>query len=251
MQTLQDQPRPQAHPCPGLLLPVPPSPASLSPGETDPGVRAPRLSSQPTKKTQQSTSLHRNGITLAKQILQQLIPGSSTESGFGQCEGMQQIWLLRQKYFETVSDKFSLRDFIAQNGGKRCWGMGTTMLQSPWKGSLQENWGRSGERPGNRTGAATSSLPAQRELVQRGSAHEALPTELCCQWSCVAGRALLLTERHSPVSPCATARLHMPWGRSVPELPGSTRWRFPSTGSMLCASGKSPAPQLPCGARAG
>lgn len=68
-------------------------------------------------------------LLLQNKFPQQLIPGSSTKSGFGQCEGMQQTWLLRQKYFETVSNKFSLRDFTAENGGKRCWGMGTSVPQ--------------------------------------------------------------------------------------------------------------------------
>lgn len=130
-----------------------------------------------------------------------------------------------------VSNNFSPRDFTAENGGKRHWGMGSSMLQALWKKSLQENWGRSGERPGNRMGTATSSLPARH-----GGKHEAC-------WA--ARRALLLAERGGPASPCTVARLHVPQGRSVPALPGSTQRRFPSTSSMPHTLGKSPSLQPP------
>lgn len=109
------------------------------------------------KTSQRNRSLHRNGIILAKQIPQQLIPGSSTESVFGQHEGMQQTWLLFQKYFETVSNK----SFTAENGAKGVGGWGLA-LQSSRKNSLQENWGHSGERAGSRMEGVTSSIPAQR-----------------------------------------------------------------------------------------
>lgn len=120
VQMVQDQ----AHPCPGLLRPAWPR---CSQGYRTQRSR-PHIELPTYRKTQQIRCLHRSGIARAKQILQQLVPGSSAESSFGQRGGMQRTWLLHQKYFETVSNKFSRRDFTAENGGKRRWGMGTSVL---------------------------------------------------------------------------------------------------------------------------
>lgn len=180
MQTLQDQRWLQARPM---------ATASCSPPARLRCARGRQTqASQPTGKTQQSRSFHGNGITLAKPFPQELIPRSSTWSGFGQREGMQQTWLPCQKCFETVSNKFSLRDFTAENGGKRCRGVGTSVLQSPWKKSLQENWGRSREESGKRDRSSHLLPPSSaeadtaRQRARSAADRPALLTELCCQW---------------------------------------------------------------------
>lgn len=198
---------------PALLQACPIQPGLAAPEEDGPRPWTELLT---CKTSQQNRSLHRNRIIFAKQIPQQLIPGSSTESSFSQREGMQQTWLLFQKYFETISNKSFTGDFTAENRARGVGGW-ELALQSSRKNSLQENRGHSRER---QEAGWKQSPPLSQHRGQSGSA------------------------QYPPVQ----CQVHMPQVRTVPEVSGSTR---PQHCSLPCPVDKPPAPQSLCGPEAG